>query len=143
MNESNDLPDAEPRDKGLPGAGGRDAELVRAFAILRQEDEQHVPEFATLWRSRRQVPRGKARWLVAAACALVVAAVFLWLRSAQRRPEGVAVASIAEWKAPTDFLLESPGLELLGTVPEIGQWRGYTAPTEPEARPSPVEKKFL
>src|SRR6476659_5864137 len=38
----------------------------------------------------------------------------------------VSVASLAEWKAPTDFLLETPGRELLRTVPEIGEWRGYT-----------------
>ncbi len=37
-----------------------------------------------------------------------------------------SATSITEWKAPTDFLLETPGSELLRTVPQIGNWQGYS-----------------
>jgi len=34
--------------------------------------------------------------------------------------------SITEWKSSTDFLLRTPGLELLETVPRIGEWPAST-----------------
>ena len=132
--------------------GGSDSDdmLRRRFAVLRQEEEQHAPEFAGLWNAcaatRRQGKaragvRRQVRWLAATACALAALLAFFWIRSAQRRPEETTAASITEWKAPTDFLLETPGRELLRTVPEIGQWQVYTA--MPGAAPSPAGKKVL
>lgn len=120
---------------------GGDSEdmLRRRFVVLRREEEQHAPEFTTLWKGRAEAPRHQARWFAAASCALIAVLAFLWMRSSQRRPEERAVASITEWKAPTDFLLETPGRELLRTVPEIGQWHVYTA--MPGATPSPAGKK--
>jgi hypothetical protein len=123
--------------------GGSDSDdtLRRRFAVLRREEEQHAPEFATLWKARAETRRRQARWFAATACALIALLAFLWIRSAQRRPEEKAVASITEWRAPTDFLLETPGRELLRTVPEIGEWQLYTA--MPGATPSPVGRKVL
>lgn len=126
-----------------PEFGGSDPDdmLRRRFAVLRREEEQHAPAFADLWKPRAGARRRKLRWLAATACALIALLAFLWIRSAQRRPEEIAVASITDWKAPTDFLLETPGRELLRTVPEIGQWRAYAA--TPGAPPSPAGKKVL
>lgn len=123
--------------------GGSDSDdtLRRHFAVLRREEEQHAPEFATFWKARAEAPRRQARWFAATACALIALLALLWIRSAQRRPEEKTAASITEWKAPTDFLLETPGRELLTTVPEIGQWHVYTA--MPGATPSPARKKVL
>jgi len=56
---------------------------------------------------------------------MMVAAI-LFLRSPGREPKPRApkpVTSIIEWKAPTDFLLATPGSELLRTVPQIGNWQ--------------------
>jgi hypothetical protein len=39
----------------------------------------------------------------------------------QRRPP--VTESIVTWKAPTDFLLRTPGSELLSTVPQIPERR--------------------
>jgi len=123
-----------------PGGSDSDDMLRRRFAVLRQEEEEHAPEFGRLWHGRTDARRRQTRWLMAVACALIALAL-VWLRSAQRHPEERAVVSITEWKAPTDFLLETPAQELLRTVPEIGQWHVYTA--MPGATPSPVEKKLL
>lgn len=127
-----------------------DNTLRRCFAALRRDEEQHAPEFASLWKARVGTRRRKARagtrrrpahWLAATACVLIALMAFLWVRSTQRRAEEKTVASITDWKAPTDFLLETPGRELLRTVPEIGEWQVYTA--IPGATPSPVGKKVL
>jgi hypothetical protein len=142
MNDEHHLPDLDLRNNRSRDAGLRDDDLRDRFAGLRREEEQRVPEFARLWRGRTP-PRGKGRWLVAATCALIVVVCILWVRLAQRKPADISVASITEWKAPTDFLLETPGRELLRNVPEIGEWRGYTAATIPEARPSEVKRKVL
>ena len=142
MNDDYHLSKSGAGGKGPRDSGPDDSALRRRFTVLRREEEKSVPEFASLWRGRVRAPRGKTRWVVAAACALIVLAAVLWPRSGKRGPEGVPVASITEWKAPTDFLLETPGRELLRTVPEIGEWRGYTAATVP-GRPSQVKKKVL
>ena len=140
MNDDN-RPNSHAGDKDSLGSDVRadDAALRDRFAALRREEERQAPEFASLWPGRARAPRGKTRWLVAAACALIVVAAVLWLRSAGRKPADV---SLAEWKAPTDFLLETPGRDLLRTVPEIGEWRGYTV-AFPGTRPEPARKKVL
>ena len=135
MSDKGRHPDSEPR--------GRDSDdmLQRHFAVLRREEERHAPEFATLWKARARTRRRQARWFAATACALIALLAFLWIRSAQRHAQEKTVASITEWKAPTDFLLETPGRELLRTVPEIGEWQVYSA--MPGATPTPVGKKVL
>ena len=127
-------------DSELNGSDSDDM-LRRRFAVLRREEEQQAPEFATLWMTRAGTRPGCGRWIAAPACALIALLALFWMRSAQRRPDNKTVASITEWKAPTDFLLETPGRELLRTVPEIGQWHVYAA--TPGAIPSPPGKKVL
>ncbi len=144
MNDDRSLTNSQSSGKGLHRADlpdGDDA-LRDRFAALRREEERQAPEFASLWPGRARAPRGKTRWLVAAVCALIVVAAVLWLRSAGRKPADVSVVSLTEWKAPTDFLLETPGRELLRTVPEIGEWHGYTVAL-PGTRPAPARKKIL
>ena len=143
MNDDYHLPKSGLGSKGVRDSGPDDDALRDRFAVLRREERESVPEFASLWRSRVRAPRGKVRWVVAAACVLIVLAAVLRPRSGKRGPEGVPVASITEWRAPTDFLLETPGRELLRTVPEIGEWRGYTAARVPRTKPSQVKKKVL
>ena len=36
--------------------------------------------------------------------------------------------SLTDWHSPTDFLLTTPGSELLHAVPHIGESRGTLAP---------------
>lgn len=128
-------------DSELRGGGSPDDMLRRRFAALRREEDQQAPEFARLWQARAGTRRRQARRFAAVASLLVALLALLWIRSVQRRPDDKTVASITEWKAPTDFLLVTPGSELLRTVPEIGEWQVYTA--MPGATPSPRGKKVL
>jgi hypothetical protein len=108
-------------------AGNRlpDELLRRHFGDLRREEEQHAPEFAAMWPALLRSRRHSARWLLAATCALIALGGALLIRPFPHAPTRSTVASITEWKAPTDFLLETPEREFLRTVPEIGSWRGY------------------
>jgi len=107
-----------------------DRDLHDAFAAVRREEATQVPPFSM--PSRIALEHRRRRWsgtLVAAtacAAALIVAAVSL-------RPKGrtthegaspepaQAIASITTWKPETDFLLNTPGRELLQGVPVIGE----------------------
>jgi hypothetical protein len=106
----------------------RDDELRNRFTALRLEEEAQAPEFVLL-----SPGAGRGRWrlqekLVAAAvCVVAILAAVLLLRVVALKPElGKPVASLTEWRAPTAFLLETPGRELLRNVPELGVWHDYT-----------------
>ena len=105
-----------------PDAPG-DADLRNAFAVLRRDDAEKVPRFADLLAAadapqHRPVPL--RRLLVAASLvAALIAGVSLWRQSPAPSPSAV---SLADWTAPTDFLLRTPGYEVLETVPRLGQW---------------------
>ncbi len=76
--------------------------------------------------ARRQKTRGRLRMLVlagATACAVIVLVAGLWKRSATKlaAEELSAAQKLAEWRAPSDGLLATPGQELLTTVPKLGQ----------------------
>jgi len=133
--------DQQYSDPELRGGGSPDDILRRRFAALRREEGQQAPEFARLWQTGAGARRRQARWFAAAACMLVALLALLWIRSVQHRSDDKTIASITEWKAPTDFLLETPGRELLRAVPEIGEWQVYNA--MPGATRSPRGKKIL
>jgi hypothetical protein len=143
MNGDQNLPNDDRGDKAPLDTSLQDTALRKRFASLRQEEQQQVPTFASLWGRRRLVQRSKVLWFAAGACALVTVAAILLLRSERPNREEVLTVSITEWKAPTDFLLETPGREILQVVPEIGRWRGYTAATPPGDGHSKLRKKVL
>lgn len=143
MNGDENLPDDDRGDKAPVDTSWQDTALRKRFAGLRQEEQQHTPAFAPLWSGTARVPHSKGLWYVATACVLIVVVAILLLRSEQTSRNEVSMVEITEWKAPTDFLLETPGREILQTVPEIGKWRGYTAATPPADGHSQVRKKVL
>jgi|GEM_PF-478720 len=132
--------DGRFRERHVSAAGPGDEQLRRRFAGLRQEDERRAPPFADLWRSRQRKPERRIRGVFATGAAAIVFAGLFWLWAVRPRPVTPMVASITSWKAPTDFLLETPGRDLLRTVPEIGGWSGFTQASRPEATPSPAGK---
>jgi hypothetical protein len=113
----------------------RDDELRNRFAALRLEEEAQAPEFSLLppaTGSGRRWIRGKL--VAAAVCVVAMLASVVLLRLVAFKPgpePSKPVVSLAEWRAPTDFLLETPGQELLRTVPAIGVWHDYNQSPAP------------
>ncbi len=97
----------------------RGAELpadFRARVVARAEAESD--------RKRAWLGRG---WLLAGATAVVVAALAIAVSSlhkmAQTPPaaELAAAEKLAEWRPPSDVLLDIPGREILRTTPRLGE----------------------
>jgi hypothetical protein len=95
-----------------------DRDLRDRFARLRDEDRAHLPAF----RVAREAPRWtwSPRVLIAAAIILIA----LVLARPDRTPTNPSIQFVdlraATWRSPTDFLLVTPGSELLRSVPEVG-----------------------
>ena len=123
--------------------------LRELFLELRREDEGAAPPFNEAWETASS-PLRQMRWRryvlrVTAAAAMLAALGVAVIRfisplPAQRLAPGLisdravpangSVSSslpwqstvlISQWRAPTDFLLQSPGEELLKAVPRPGQ----------------------
>jgi hypothetical protein len=100
-----------------------DTDLRSAFEALRREDAARAPSFEALLRKAPRSADRRRPWLVPAVTgAVAAAALTVAIVSVARRPEPrlPPPVSIEEWTAPTDFLLQTPGRELLETVPRIG-----------------------
>jgi hypothetical protein len=140
--------DGEFRDERNRDKDHGDGDLRARFRALRREEEAQAPDFLLPTRSADGTSR---RWaggnLVAvAACLATIVAVAFLLRLYSPRMERQArspVASVTEWKAPTDFLLQTPGQELLRTMPAIGEWRGYSGGPRPSKKHSQTRKTIL
>ena len=94
-----------------------DRDLATAFADLRREEEGQTPPFDEVVRRGRTRPVRVSRFLlprpVWLAAALALAALGVWLGVRAREPRHPDVPSLAEWRSPTDFLLATPGRDLL------------------------------
>jgi len=124
----------------------RDEDDFRSrFAQLRREDEAHAPAFnLSPRRGTRRPGRSTRTLIVAAACVTTMAAALFILlvpRKAER-PPAKPIASLAEWRAPTDFLLDTPGRDLLKTVPAIGASQDYSEALRPRSK-SPQSRKHV
>jgi hypothetical protein len=97
-----------------------DRELAEAFARLRRDEEARTPPFAAVVRRGRARSSRGPRFLparplgLAAAVLLVALGVWLGVRAREPRP-AAAVPPLAEWRSPTDFLLATPGRDLLAS----------------------------
>jgi len=96
-----------------------DRELAAAFSALRREEQDQVQPFAEVVRRGRARSLGsqssrRHRLLWADAAAVVLAGFAAWLGLHTPRPQAPAGSpSLAEWRSPTDFLLETSGQEIL------------------------------
>jgi hypothetical protein len=106
-----------------------DDPLRTRFAQLRDAEGTSAPRFSL--PSARSAARRNFAW-AAAAAALVLIGGTAWLLS--QRP-AAPVDQLAfdlsgtAWVAPTDFLLNTPGSELLRDVPKIGGTVTLPSPT--------------
>lgn len=102
--------------------GMDEEDLGRAFGALRQSTEGAVPPF------RAPAPRRTGRRLawherpLAALGLIVLAAAGLMVqrRVAARRALLQPFLTTTQWQSPTDYLLQTPGHELLSAVPSLG-----------------------
>ena len=113
-----------------------DPDLREIFARLRQEDERAAPPFQRLWRAgvRRDAMAlpVRPRWILATAIAAIAAVVLMVSRGTPRvNVPDESTVSVSTWRAPTDFLLQTPGRDLLTTVPRLGRQTAPNVKKEP------------
>ncbi len=117
-----------------------DRDLRELFAELRRREQQAVPSFERVWAAAqaRRGPRPRLRFALAAAA--IVALLLLWLGGTPV-PAPEAPPAVARWTSPTQFLLATPGRELLSTIPALGApaLPGLSA-IEPSPQPSVTPK---
>jgi len=131
---------------GGPGPGPRpdlDRELREGFAALRRQEKAAAPGFSTLaqrtgeraggrsrqpgergtWGTRRVRPLAIAAATAAVAGAALVLVTSPWLGT--HAPSGASsprpLPSITAWRPATDFLLRTPGREILAGPPAFGR----------------------
>lgn len=107
-----------------------ESDLRGLFQEARQADEASAPAFDKVRERARMRHPSQTRGVALAALAAVLGLVGLAVMLLQRpEPEsartgdatvGRKAVSLSEWEAPTDFLLDIPGRELLQSTPPIG-----------------------
>jgi hypothetical protein len=120
-----------------------DRDLYEAFQAVRREEESSAPRFALPAVGRRRLTYSLA---VATACLVAILAVALWMVPGDRARSGrqeQAAASITSWKPATDFLLNTPGRELVEGVPSIGEWQGMPVVAERGGRRRAIARQGL
>jgi hypothetical protein len=97
--------------------GMSESRLRAIFGELRRRDEALAPEFRLPSSTLGSTGASRAAGAFAAAAALLAAAVtaVYWPREVAPDPAAGA-AAVAGWSAPTDFLLRTPGDELMQSV---------------------------
>ena len=99
-----------------------EARLRAAMAEAHRQDAAQTPRFESMWSSaRRARPRRPAwRWVVLPT-AVVAAAAAVWLVSQPGPPPSPPAWLGVEtrWVAPTDFLLQTPDLMTLRSLPTL------------------------
>lgn len=100
-----------------------DPELRRRFEELRSEEARFIPRFDPNAKPRARIMPAR---LAAAAAGLVVVFLGIGVGLRDRDPkvtfdhaDRLAVRSVASWQSPTDFLLRTPGSDLISTSPTI------------------------
>jgi len=126
---------------------GEDPDLEQVFSALRHDEQGAGPSFAALWaaaeahrRARPQRPFRPLFLAVTAATASLLAVVLgLWQVPLPKPAPGAP--AISQWRPATDFLLATPGRELLGETPRLGHGFDLATPqstssTDRPRRPS-------
>lgn len=105
-----------------------DSDLRERFAQLRAEERRGIPRFDSEPRGRK---RHVAWRLIAATVALLLVVIMtVTTISIRSHPttfsdsDRAVVRSVADWHPPTDFLLRTPGSEMLTTTPRIPDLKG-------------------
>ena len=94
-----------------------DDRLQDAFKELRRVETARIPPFGRMWHVKPALSRRPSRLRVGSTFAFAV--VLLIVLAVAIIPHRPAAPSISTWRAPTDFLLQTPGRELLDSVPDL------------------------
>jgi hypothetical protein len=99
-----------------------EARIRAALDEAHRDDATRMPSFDRLWADAQRNRRARSSpfaWLLT--CVSLAAAMGLsaWFVR-QIGPPPAKLPTGARWYGPTDFLLETPGLVTLRTVPELG-----------------------
>ena len=97
-----------------------EARLRAAVAEAHRRDVEVTPAFARVWGAYRSTAaRPRTRWLALSAGALAaVVALVVW-RPGVPTPAASSLPAGTRWIGPTDFLLQTPDLVTLRTVPTL------------------------
>lgn len=98
-----------------------DVVLREAFRELRSVERAAAPRFrprVAAGDRLKPVLHQAFRTLAAAMLTLVIVTTFAMLL---RTPSPSTDATLTNWKAPTDFLLQTPQADLLRNVPQFGE----------------------
>lgn len=120
-----------------------DSDLRERFAEFRRQDQARAADFNTFLRRRGTAGllRRFPAWIAVAACLTIAIGVVLGTRRTSR-PHPAPEMSITEWRSSTDFLLRTPGQEVLQTVPKFGGWP-VEIPRSQSKPPLPAPRKNL
>ncbi len=102
----------------------KESDLRERFTQLRNEERLAVPRFHLEPPRQRHVAW---RWIAATVIVLLAVVTGIAIRSRPTRfseSDRAAVRSVADWHPPTDFLLRTPGSEILLTTPRIPDLKG-------------------
>jgi hypothetical protein len=120
-----------------------DRDLRELFARLRAQERGDVPSFRAV-RARATRP-DTPRWTRVSVAATIAAAAALFAlgtlaRQDHTRPETALLEvdlRASTWRSPTDFLLSTPGSDLMRTIPAVGAPRDWTPIAAPGRAPAP------
>ncbi|MGO9066161.1 MAG: hypothetical protein ACLQIH_15660 [Myxococcaceae bacterium] len=98
-----------------------DDALRVALADAHRADAQRTPTFERVWAKAQRGDRRRASplpWLVTCATLATAAGLAVWVVG-RLGPPPAHLPTGTTWRGPTDFLLETPGLVTLRTVPNL------------------------
>jgi hypothetical protein len=97
-----------------------EARLRAAMAEAHRQDAAQTPRFGPMWDSARRSRPYRAPWRWAAlSTAVAGAAVAVWLMSRPKPAPEAWLTIETRWVAPTDFLLQTPDLTALRSLPTL------------------------
>jgi hypothetical protein len=100
------------------GAGPQPGFETRVLAAAAALDASRRPRSPRLWIWTRWAVAGAVAALATVAIGLAVRQRTVEIRS---REDLIAVQKLAQWRAPSDVLLQLPGQEIMRTTPKLGE----------------------